>query len=175
MRRRTIVQGDHAVATEPGIVLTTVIGSCIAVCLADPVARVGGMNHFLLGEPGREQLLERDDLQRYGIHAMEVLINAMMSHGAERARLRAHLYGGANMVAGLGNIGGLNAQFARRFLATEGIVVAHEDVGGRSARRVEFLPHEGRARCVHVARAPVQRPTRAVERQDRSGELELFR
>lgn len=173
MRKIPVLQGEHAVVADPGVTLTTVLGSCIAVCLVDPAVRIGGMNHFLLGEPGRGAGVI-DDLQRYGVHAMEVLINAMMARGAERQHLRAHLYGGANILRGLGAIGSLNADFARRFLRTEGIAIVHEDVGGAVARRVEFLPVEGRSRCSHVARAPRQQPSTMALQSGRAGELELF-
>lgn len=173
MRRISIIQGEHAVVAEPGTVVTTVLGSCIAVCLQDSVARIGGMNHFLLGEPDPNHQVNVRDLQRYGLHAMELLINAMMQQGAARQRLKAQLYGGANVVAGLGEIGRKNAEFARRFLATENIPLGHADVGGTHARRVEFLPYEGKARCTVVAEAPpvVMRPAPAPAP---SGDLELF-
>src|SRR4051812_2754025 len=99
--------------------ISTLLGSCIAVCLHDPVARVGGMNHFLLGEPGRDERVPGNDKPRYGVHAMELLINGMRAKGAVRGRLRAQVYGGANVVPALGPIGSNNAAFARRFLATE--------------------------------------------------------
>ena len=171
MRRIAIVQGEHAVVTEPGVVITTLLGSCVAVCLHDAVARVGGMNHFLLGEPGVDQQLAPSDLQRYGIHAMELLINAMMQAGSTRRNLRAHIYGGANIIAGLGNIGSSNARFARRFIETEGIAIGHVDVGGTRARRIEFLPFEGKSRTIFVAE-PV--PTLAAPMALAGGELELF-
>lgn len=175
MRRISIVQGEHAVVGEPDVVLSTVLGSCIAVCLQDPVAKLGGMNHFLLSEPGHGAELGPQDLQRYGIHAMEVLINALMSRGAERGRLKAHCYGGAQVVAGLGDIGAENGAFARRFLATEGITVAHEDLGGRHARRVEFMPYLGRSRCIRVREAAPPPNLRApLTLPERVGELELF-
>lgn len=174
MRRLTIVQGEHAVAGEPDVTISTVLGSCIAVCLVDPVRKIGGMNHFLLGQPegGAEQ---RGDLARYGIHAMELLVNAMMRRGCERGQLRAHLYGGATMIAGLGDIGSRNIVFARQFCRTEGIEVRHEDLGGAIARRVEFLPFEGRSRC-RLAAEPVPEPTRAplLDPAAHAGELELF-
>lgn len=172
MRRVSIIQGEHAVIGEPDIMISTLLGSCVAACLHDPVAKVGGMNHFLLGEPGRDQKIGAADMQRYGVHAMELLINALMGMGALRHRLRAHLYGGANIVAGLGAIGSSNAEFARRFMQTEAITVAHCDLGGSQARKVEFLPHEGRSRCVKVSQAvPVAPP---VPLPARGGELELF-
>lgn len=172
MERISIVQGQHAVVDRPGVVISTVLGSCVAVCLQDSVAKIGGMNHFLLGEP--DHRVEQRNLLSYGIHAMELLINELMKLGASRGRLRAHLYGGANMIAGLGSIGSSNAEFARRFIETEGIAIAHADLGGTHARRVEFQPFEGRSRCNRVAHAPepVAVPVRVPLGSE--GELELF-
>lgn len=176
MRRITILQGDHAVASEAGVVMTTLLGSCIAVCLHDPVARLGGMNHFLLGAtPAEDRRTSRHDLQRYGVHAMEVLINALMVRGAERTRLKAHCYGGADVVLGFGKIGTQNAAFTRRVLAAECIPVVHEDLGGRTARRVEFMPHAGKARCTHSAEMPSVPPRPCPSfAPANGGELELF-
>lgn len=171
MRRISIIQGEHAVVAEPETVITTLLGSCIAVCLHDGLARIGGMNHFLLGEPGADHKVRLEDMQRYGVHAMELLINEMMSKGAVRARLRAHLYGGANIVAGLGSIGSSNAAFAKRFIETEGIAIGHVDVGGSRARKVEFRPYDGKVRSIAVRDAP---PPVAVLLPAAGGELELF-
>ncbi len=176
-RRINIVQGEHVATGEPGVVVSTLLGSCIAVCLYDAVAHVGGMNHFLLGQPEAGQHVDAHDMQRYGIHAMELLINAMMKRGAARGRLRAQIYGGATIVAELGRIGEANAEFARRFVATEGIAIGHVDTGGRSARKIEFLPYEGRARSIAVAERIVERVTAPPPRilaPAGNGELELF-
>ena len=173
MRRVSIIQGENHVSGEPDVVISTLLGSCVAVCLQDPDGRVGGMNHFLLGEPGKDDNIRPSDLQRYGVHAMELLINALMRKGAVRSRMRAHLYGGANIIAGLGSIGSSNAAFAQRFMETEGIAIGHCDLGGTHARRVEFVPYEGKARSRAVAeppkiiRAPVMLPAG-------DGDLELF-
>jgi len=174
MRRVNIIQGEHAVVGDPDVAIVTVLGSCIAVCLVDPTRRLGGMNHFLLGEPSGKNIPE-SDLQRYGVHAMELLVNALMRGGGQRSDLRAHLYGGATMIAGLGDIGKQNIAFARRFLRTEGIQIRHEDVGGCHARRVEFQPFEGRSRC-RIVREPaaVEKPAPVRELIDNAGELELF-
>lgn len=171
MRRRNIVQGEHAVVSDAGVVIQTVLGSCIAVCLFDPLRKVGGMNHFLLGEP-TGKTISVDEQRCYGIYAMEVLVNAMMHHGSNRSDMLAHLFGGATMIAGLGDIGARNIAFAREFLRVEGIAVRHEDVGGRQARRVEFLAHEGKTRC-RVAHEPVPAPV-PVKLAVRASELELF-
>jgi len=180
IHRINIVQGEHAAWDRPGTVISTLLGSCIAVCLYDPVSRVGGMNHFLLGAPEAGARLSPADRQRYGVHAMELLVNALMAMGAGRDRLRAHVYGGATMVAGLGGIGTANAEFARRFVAAEGFALGRFDTGGTRARKVEFQPHEGRARAMLVTDAvPLAplRPVATVLRPDRAapaGELELF-
>jgi chemotaxis protein CheD len=174
MRRVSIVQGENAIVAEPEVVVSTLLGSCVAACLYDPVAKVGGMNHFLLGEPSADHRVSSGDMQRYGVHAMELLINGMMAKGAMRNRLRAHLYGGANIVSGLGSIGSSNAAFARRFMETEGIEVAHSDLGGASARKIEFLPHEGRSRCTKVADRVPETASLPLPLPVPGGDLELF-
>ncbi|MES1973618.1 MAG: chemotaxis protein CheD [Pseudomonadota bacterium] len=173
MRRVNIIQGENAVSGEAGVVISTLLGSCVAACLYDDQARVGGMNHFLLGEPGADHKPRPGDMQRYGVHAMELLINEMMSRGAMRNRLRAHLYGGANIISGLGAIGTGNAAFARRFMETEGIAIGHCDLGGSSARKIDFMPHEGRSRCVKVADIVPTLPVK-IHKPISGGELELF-
>ncbi len=173
MRRISIIQGENHVSGEPDVVISTLLGSCVAVCLQDPDARIGGMNHFLLGEPGKDDNIQQGDRHRYGVHAMELLINAMMRKGAVRSRMRAHLYGGANIIAGLGSIGSSNAAFARRFMETEGISVGHCDLGGTHARRVEFVPYEGKARARAVTETPVV-SARPVALPKSAGTLELF-
>ncbi|HEX8415182.1 MAG TPA: chemotaxis protein CheD, partial [Sphingomicrobium sp.] len=154
MRRISIIQGESAVVSEPNTIITTLLGSCVSVCMHDNVAHVGGMNHFLLGEPSTDKRLTQQDMQHYGVHAMELLINALMKKGAARSRLRAHIYGGATIIAGLGGIGSSNAAFARSFMEMEGITVGHVDVGGTHARKVEFMPYDGKARSTAVNDRP---------------------
>lgn len=171
MRRISIIQGEFHVAAEPDVVIGTLLGSCIAVCLCDATARVGGMNHFLLGEPAKHQQVAQAEVSRYGVHAMELLVNEMMKRGAVRSRLRAHLYGGANIVAGLGQIGSSNAAFAHRFIADEGITLGRTELGGTQARRVEFMPYLGKVRSWTVAEAV---PLAPVAIGPAGGDLELF-
>lgn len=173
MRRVSIIQGENYVSGEPDLVISTLLGSCVSVCLQDPVGRVGGMNHFLLGEPGKDDRIQHRDLARYGVHAMELLINELMRIGGVRSRFRAHLYGGANIIAGLGSIGSSNAAFARRFMETEGITIGHCDLGGTHARRIEFVPYEGKARSRAVAEIPKIIPA-PISAANTVGDLELF-
>jgi chemotaxis protein CheD len=153
LKRIVIHQGETHVSADPGEVLTTVLGSCVAACLHDPVARIGGINHFLLAEPAVADT-DPGPLQRYGAHAMDWLIRALLAMGATRANLKARLYGGASLSDGLGDIGAANLRFARRFLRAEGILLVGEDVGGSGARRVEFRPALGLARCRTASERP---------------------
>lgn len=161
LRRVTVMQGETRVSDEADVILTTVLGSCIAACLYDPIAKVGGLNHFLLAEPGSADT-DPKSMQRYGVYAMEVLINAMLAMGATRMNLRARLYGGASLRDGFRDIGATNAEFARRFLRDERIALVGEDVGGFGARRVEFRPTVGLARCRTASERPVERPRPAA-------------
>ncbi len=172
MRRITVAQGDSVATRDLDVVYTTVLGSCVAVCLFDKRARVGGINHFLLADAAPTGLEQTAFLNRYGIHSMELLINAMIKTGAMRSNFKARIYGGATMREGLGAIGERNIEFARKFLANEGIPLLGEDVGGSSARRVEFMPGYGLSRCKTVHIKPVEAaPPRILPT---GGDVELF-
>lgn len=172
LRRLTVAQGETRVSDDPSVVLTTVLGSCVAACFYDPVAQVGGINHYLLADGSAS---DPASLQRYGVYAMEVLINAMLAMGAGRHRLKARIFGGATMRAGFRDIGGANIVFARDFLRAERIALVGEDVGGTGARRVEFRAALGLARCRTVAAAaapPVARPVAVAVAA--TGDVEFF-
>lgn len=141
-----IMQGDSYVTRNPDEVLTTILGSCIAACIRDPLAGVGGMNHFLLPEGSGDD----KNARRFGVNAMEVLINGLLKMGAQRTRLEAKLFGGANVLAQLSDVGSRNSEFAKRYLNDEGIRVVGGDVGGTSPRRIQFWPLTGRARQLAV-------------------------
>ena len=91
-KRVHIIQGEYKVVSDPDVVLTTILGSCVAACLRDPVSGVGGMNHFLLPGTGS---VTGGDATRYGVHLMELLINGLLKQGARRDRLEAKIFGGA--------------------------------------------------------------------------------
>ncbi len=173
LRRITVMQGQMRVSDNRSVELGTVLGSCVASCLFDPEAKVGGMNHFLLAEPPASH--DRNDIDvHYGAFLMELLINEMLSQGAVKSRIRAHLYGGANLRAGMAPIGSANATFARSFLEQERIALMREDLGGNCARRVDFRPATGQVRCrtVENTLAPELRPANRTDRT--SGDVELF-
>jgi len=140
-------QGQFRTAADPGTVLTTILGSCVACCLHDPVRRVGGMNHFLL--PGSDPRDGR--CVRYGAHAMEQLINELLRTGAVRDRLQAHIVGGANVVPGLGRIGSGNARFARGFIRREGFRLIGSHTGGTRGYRIRFGAGTGELQVERLA------------------------
>lgn len=172
--RLTVLQGQFKISAGPKVELSTVLGSCVATCLYDPLVELGGMNHFLLPEPPASHNRGEVDVH-YGVYLMEMLINEMLSYGARKDRLRAHLYGGANIRAGMQQIGSANADFARGFLLRERIELVREDLGGTGARRVDFRPASGKVRCRTVASsdAPEAIP-QPVFRPVPRGEVELF-
>jgi chemotaxis protein CheD len=139
---RRVGIGEVAGSRQP-LRLETVLGSCVAVCLYDPVAKVGGMNHILV--PSSHS--DCSGTARCGVQAMELLINALMRIGADRRRLAAKAFGAGNVlpVFQTPTIGDLNAQFVRDFLATERIPLLAQRLGGWQAVRVFFHSHTGRA------------------------------
>lgn len=169
-RRHHVGQGEHKVSSDPRVMLTTILGSCVSACLRDPVAGVGGMNHFLLPEGAADA---DGDGRRYGAYAMELLINAVLSAGGRRERLEAKLFGGGRMFDSLQDVGLSNAEFAERYLRDEGIPLVGGSLRGGGARRIQFWPVSGRALQRSVVAPP---PTPAVPPRclPSGGVVELF-
>jgi chemotaxis protein CheD len=148
-RRLNIVQGEFHVTNDTALYLTTILGSCVAACLTDPKAGVGGMNHFLLpGEDGSDSMS-----MSHGVHAMELLVNGLLQQGARRDRLQAKLFGGARMLQGLTDVGRCNADFAERFIRRERIAMLGGSLRGERGRRVQFWPTTGRVRLMTIGAA----------------------
>jgi chemotaxis protein CheD len=131
--------------TAEDMVLVTVLGSCVAACIQDRAAGIGGMNHFMLPDDGADVAQAASDAMRYGAYAMEVLINELIKAGGRRERFEAKVFGGAAVLAGMTtmNIGDRNAAFVRRYLALENIRIVAEDLQGSHPRKVAFLPRTG--------------------------------
>ena len=168
-----LLEGQYHVSGDPAVVLTTTLGSCVAACVRDPQAGVGGMNHFLLPGDGEETR----EGARYGAYAMEVLINALLARGAVRGRLQAKLFGGGQLLQGLHNVGDRNVTFAESFLKREGIPVSGGSVGGSNARKIQFWPVSVRARQLELARGEDRVFARELATKPRTiehGDVELF-
>jgi chemotaxis protein CheD len=122
--------------------VTTVLGSCIAVCLFDPVRRIGGINHYML------PLWNGEGLQtpRYGNVAIDSLIDRLQGLGCQVSRLQAKLFGGAAMWESRQNsasIGEKNIELAWRMLDQYGIHVVASDLGGGVSRKIVFSSGTG--------------------------------
>lgn len=159
-------EGDYYVSSSPYEVISTVLGSCVAVCMRDPEAGVGGMNHFLLPEP----VSVNDDLPsfglRYGSYAIECLVNALLSRGARRERLEVKIFGGADSGMNSENCGERNAEFCLSYLRQENLKVVAKNLRGSSARRLRYYPVSGRAQlktCANVSLSRLQARQRQIE------------
>ena len=181
-RREVTIYIGGIYASRESAVIKTVLGSCIAACLRDPVTGVGGMNHFMLPAPCNGD--SEDDRSRFGVHAMELLIGEIQKLGGERARLQAKVFGGGHVLQMLESAEAVpqkNIRFIREFLTTERIPLLAHDLGGRAARQVIFRTHSG---SVLLKRFPGQgHPISAVEREHQEqarqkvvqyGEVTLF-
>jgi chemotaxis protein methyltransferase CheR len=138
---KRIVLGEWFATGKPMLV-STLLGSCVAACLYDPVARVGGMNHFMLPK----MLANDEHPARFGIHAMEVLVNEMMQLGAHRSRLRGMAFGAGAINPALGStVAAENGAFVKQFLARERIPLVCERLGGVKPREVYLQTDTGQA------------------------------
>jgi len=153
-----ILPGEYFVHDEDMLIMTT-LGSCIAACIYDRNAKVGGMNHFMLPDGA-------GDSGRYGSFAMELLINEMMKRGASRMTMEAKVFGGGQVVSGMTtmNVGERNTNFVMDYLKTERIPIVSKDVLDIYARKVCFLPGSGKAMVKRLA--PTN--TDALVAQDRA-------
>lgn len=139
-----ILPGEFFV-TRDDTMIVTVLGSCISVCLRDPLVKVGGMNHFLLpNDVGSDKSLISESA-RYGVYAMEILINQLVKMGATRTRLEAKIFGGGNVLKGFTtqNVGEQNAEFILDYLDNESIPIIARDLLDRFPRKVYFFPDSG--------------------------------
>jgi chemotaxis protein CheD len=169
-------------ATAEDEVIVTVLGSCVAACLLDPIAMVGGMNHFMLPVKQGDRDPDVFFAARYGAAAMEFLINNLLHLGAQRDRLVAKAFGGGRVMDGMTtDIGGQNIDFVRRFLKNEGIPLWTEDMGGPFPRKVYFFPHTGQVLVKRMERTHndtvMAREISYLQEFNRSksvGDVELF-
>lgn len=131
-------------ATKRPVILSTILGSCVAVSFYDHQVQAGGMNHILL--PGWAQDPDKNGASRYAGNAIELLIQMMVNLGSRIGSMTARVYGGADMynVGAQGQtVGSKNVESVLNLLAEEGIPVTEMDVGGRISRRVIFHADTG--------------------------------
>lgn len=146
-----VLPGEYLV-TDRDVMLVTVLGSCVSACVRDPLAGVGGMNHFMLPE-GENGGGAANETARYGAYAMEILINELIKRGASRARLEAKVFGGGAVLPGftVSNVGTRNGKWVLNYLKAEGLEVSAQDLFDTCPRRVHYFPRTGK---VMVKRLP---------------------
>jgi chemotaxis protein CheD len=148
--RRVYLPPGRLLAAEGCVEVTTILGSCVAVCLWDEAKGLGGVNHFLLpaGLPASP---------RFGDAAVPLLIERLLELGAGRSRLRAKVFGGASVLDAFRGeaepLGARNVKAARERLSDAQIRVVGEDVGGMFGRKLVFDVQTGKAWVRAIARA----------------------
>lgn len=138
-----VFAGDYFATREQDVVLTTLLGSCISVCMRDKVTGIVGINHFMLPSSIRMNEIVFSEDAKYGINAMEKMINSMMKLGARRKSMEAKVFGGGRVMdTSLNNVAQSNIDFAFTYLEMEQIPVLTKDVGGQNGRKLLFFPEE---------------------------------
>ena len=183
MKKEVSIHIGELYASRKPAVIHTLLGSCVAVCLFDPIRRIGGMNHILL--PGNGDKKPFSDSIRYGINAMELLINMIMNLGGKRSRLVAKAFGGGHILSGISEENGpgqKNIRFVLEFLKVEGINLISQNLGGYDSRRIYFHTDTGdvflkRIATVHLAKiaAEEQKRLRQIEKElKKPGDMTFF-
>ncbi|HWM48418.1 MAG TPA: chemoreceptor glutamine deamidase CheD [Xanthobacteraceae bacterium] len=176
-----VFPGEYYVTSRSDEVLVTILGSCVSACIRDPRTGIGGMNHFMLAQ-GQSQSWDGDpESARYGNFAMEKLINELLKAGCSRQSLEIKVFGGGNVTDTRNLIGTQNCEFVLRYLESEGLPIAAQDLGGQYPRRIHYYPSTGRV----VRRLLAGSETTAIAREESeyagrlksrkvAGEIELF-
>jgi chemotaxis protein CheD len=141
-----VFPGEYHVTAKPDETLVTILGSCVAACIRDPVTGLGGMNHFMLPQGHSSGWGNDPQSTRYGNFAMEKLINELIKQGCSRDRMEIKVFGGGNVIDSISNrpVGTQNAEFVLHFLEAEGLRCAVQDLGGQYPRRIHYSPATGR-------------------------------
>lgn len=139
--------GEYFVSDK--YVISTLLGTCVSVVLYSEERKIGGLNHYLLPDGGRKDSASMgSEAGRYGINAMELLINALMREGLEKKDLKAKVFGGGKILAvgefGAEHVGTKNVNFVKEFLNNEKIPIVANDVGGFGGRKIYFFPWNSR-------------------------------
>ena len=144
MGKLTIGISDLGVVPSPDSIITYALGSCIAICLYDPVAKLAGMAHIML--PASKECPTDSNIKKFADTATLELIEQMSRRGAQRSRMKAKIAGGAQMfkvVSGVANIGHRNTLASKDILRSLFVPVVAEDTGDDFGRTVEFFAATG--------------------------------
>ncbi|MGE0566190.1 MAG: chemoreceptor glutamine deamidase CheD [Pseudolabrys sp.] len=176
-----VFPGEFYITAKADETIVTILGSCVAACIRDPVAGIGGMNHFML--PHDKTGHWGGDLKstRYGNFAMEKLLNELIKSGAKRERLEIKVFGGGNVTDMSNEVGTDNGNFVLRYLQAEGLKIAAQDLFGDYPRRIQYAPATGKVvrkflgtvDKYSITREESEYASRLSEKKT-GGEIELF-
>lgn len=145
--------GDVEVAREHTVLATVGLGSCVAIALFDPQAKIGGLAHPMLPDPSLAR--PGGNPARFASHAVPLLVDRMLKAGAAQPRLNARLVGGASMFESFAPtrepLGLRNVAAVRKALGLANIRIIGEDVGGSHGRSLRFEVSSGRVLVTAVA------------------------
>ncbi|OFX21205.1 MAG: chemotaxis protein CheD [Bacteroidetes bacterium GWA2_31_9] len=133
--------GALHVSKEP-IFITTVLGSCVSICLWDPILKYGGMNHFMLPFWNGKGLAS----PKYGNIAVEKLVEKMLDLGCKKVNLKAKVFGGGDVInndSNMFHIGERNIELAKDMLLDLSIPILSSSLGGRNGRKIIFQTDNG--------------------------------
>ncbi|NRB40912.1 MAG: chemoreceptor glutamine deamidase CheD [Pseudomonadales bacterium] len=182
----TIKPGEYYI-TQHDEIISTVLGSCISVCIFDEHVKIGGMNHFMLPSQGDRgsswEMTTVNSTTRFGNFAMEQLINKLLARGCQHDNLKFKVFGGGNIIPGDSiNVGDNNIHFIKTFMADEGYKVIAHDVGDIFPRKVQFFPLTGKVNVKklptvnrdEISKAEKSYDDKLVNDTPKSGSVELF-
>jgi chemotaxis protein CheD len=147
-KRRFLQPGQLVVSAAP-MEITTILGSCVAVCLWDSQRRLGGMNHFMLPISGGNGASSA----RFGSVAMAELLDGVRAIGGRQPFLQARLFGGSCMFEHLRStthLGQQNVDLAVDFLMRNRIDILQNETGGNRGRKVTYRTDEGNACLISI-------------------------
>jgi chemotaxis protein CheD len=135
--------------------VSTILGSCVAVCLYDPVLKIGGINHFMLPYWNGQGLAS----PKYGNIAIEKLFEKMLNNGSQKANIRAKVFGGGEVIEtniSQFHIGERNIQVALEMLEEYRIPIIAKSVGGKLGRKIEYCTDTGEVRQKYIEKTQIQ-------------------
>ncbi|MGK5092478.1 chemotaxis protein CheD [Deltaproteobacteria bacterium TL4] len=146
-KTRIIIDPGELYVSNKDVIISTLVGSCVAVCLCDNIQGVIGMNHFLMSSPKNDLKTQEStsNPSRYGTCAMEILIDNMLKSGAQKRNLKAKAFGGGAVLQnglakdGVNRVGEDNIQFIKKYLMLEKIHLVGADLGGDSGRVIHLF------------------------------------
>jgi len=161
--------------------IVTVLGSCISACIRDPIAGIGGMNHFMLPADNSGGSTKLSESARYGNFAMEMLINEILKNGGKKPNLEVKIFGGGKILKNMTDVGERNIEFALTYIKTEGLNLLSSDVGSPHPRKVYYFPDSGRVRIKKLRKlhneTVIERETDYMEgliKKPVTSDIELF-